>query len=30
MTLFGKPRNPELIERIEEGGLDTSDWPEGD
>ncbi len=29
MELFGRPRNHELIERLEEGGLDTSDWPEG-
>ena len=29
MTLFGRPRNPEVIERVEEGGLDMSDWPEG-
>ena len=30
MTLFGRPRNPEVIERVEEGGLDLSGWPEGD
>lgn len=30
MTLFGRPRNPEVIERVVEGGLDMSDWPEGD
>ncbi len=30
MTLFGRPRNPELIERLEEGGLDISEWPEGE
>ena len=29
MTLFGRPRNPEVIERVEEGGLDMSDWLEG-
>ena len=29
MTLFGRPRNPEVIERVEEGGLDMSGWPEG-
>ena len=29
MTLFGRPRNPEVIERVEEGGLDMSDWPDG-
>ena len=28
MTLFGRPRNPEVIERVVEGGLDMSDWPE--
>ena len=30
MTLLGRPRNPEVIERVMEGGLDLSDWPEGD
>ena len=30
MELFGRPRNPELIERLEEGGLDISDWPAGE
>ena len=30
MTLLGRPRNPEVIERVEEGGLDLSDWAEGD
>ena len=30
MTLFGRPRNPEVIERVVEGGLDMSGWPEGD
>ncbi len=30
MTLFGRPRSPEVIERVEEGGLDLSDWAEGD
>ena len=30
MTLFGRPRNPEVVERVVEGGLDMSDWPEGD
>lgn len=29
MELLDLPRNPELIERVEEGGLDLSDW-EGD
>ena len=29
MTLFGRPRNPEVIERVEEGGLDMSGWPDG-
>ena len=28
MTLFGRPRNPQVIERVVEGGLDMSDWPE--
>ena len=30
MTLLGRPRNPEVIDRVTEGGLDLSDWPEGD
>ena len=30
MTRFGRPRNPEVVERVVEGGLDMSDWPEGD
>ena len=30
MTLLGMPRNPEVLERVVEGGLDMSDWPEGD
>ena len=30
LTLFGRPRNPEVVERVVEGGLDISDWPEGD
>ena len=30
MTLFGRPRNPEVVDRVAEGGLDLSDWPEGD
>ena len=30
LTLMGRPRNPEVIERVVEGGLDPSDWPEGD
>ena len=29
LELIGRPRNPEVIERIVEGGLDLSDWPEG-
>ncbi len=29
LTLVGRPRNPEVIERVLEGGLDISDWPEG-
>ena len=28
MELFGRPRNPEVIERVVEGGLDVSDWPD--
>ena len=30
LTLLGRPRNPEVIERVEEGGLDLSGWAEGD
>ena len=30
LTRLSRPRNPEVIERIFEGGLDLSDWPEGD
>ena len=30
MVLLGHPRNPEVIERVVEGGLDMSGWPEGD
>ena len=29
LTLMGRPRNPEVIERVVEGGLDISGWPEG-
>ena len=29
LELLGRPRNPDLAERIAEGGLDMSDWPEG-
>ena len=29
LELMGRPRNPEVIERIVEGGLDITDWPEG-
>ena len=29
LELIGRPRNPEVIERIVEGGLDLRDWPEG-
>ena len=29
LALFGRPRNPDVIGRVEEGGLDVSDWPEG-
>lgn len=28
LELMGRPRNPEVIERIVEGGLDMSDWPD--
>ena len=30
LELLGRPRNPEVIERVEEAGLDMSDWPEGE
>ncbi|WP_419554128.1 CpaF family protein [Candidatus Poriferisodalis sp.] len=30
LELRGRPRNPEVIERLSEGGLDTSGWPAGD
>ena len=29
LELMGRPRNPEVVERVVEGGLDMSDWPEG-
>ena len=29
LELFGRPRNPEVIERVVEGGLDVCRWPEG-
>ena len=29
LTLLGRPRNPEVVERVVEGGLDVSAWPEG-
>ncbi|WP_419847693.1 CpaF family protein [Candidatus Poriferisocius sp.] len=28
LELLGRPRNPEVIERVEEAGLDMSDWSE--
>ena len=28
LTLIGRPRNPEVVDRVTEGGLDTSDWPD--
>ena len=28
MTLFGRPRNSQVIDRVAEGGLDMSGWPE--
>ena len=30
LELIGKPRNPDVVERVVEGGLDLSEWPEGD
>ena len=30
LELLGRPRNPEVIERVVEGGLDVSEWPDGD
>lgn len=27
LTLLGRPRNPDLVERLREGGLDVSGWP---
>ena len=30
LEMLGRPCNPEVIERIVEGGLDISDWPEGE
>lgn len=30
LTMLGRPRNPELIERLVEGGLDVAAMPEGD
>ena len=29
LELLGRPRNPEVVERVIEGGLDISDWPDG-
>ncbi len=29
LTLMGRPRNPEVVERVGEGGLDVTAWPEG-
>ena len=29
LELMGRPRNPEVIERVVEGGLDIADWPKG-
>ena len=29
LELLGRPRNPEVVERIVEGGLDPSSWPVG-
>ena len=30
MSLLGRPRNSDVIDRVEEAGLDLSDWPHGD
>lgn len=30
MTLLGRPRNPEVTDRVESAGLDMSSWPDGD
>ena len=30
LVLVGRPRNPDLIERLAQGGLDASGWPEGE
>ena len=29
LTLLGRPRNPEVVDRVVEGGLDLSGWPGG-
>ena len=29
LTLLGRPRNPEVVERVVEGGLNLGGWPEG-
>ena len=29
LELMGRPQNPEVIERITEGGIDVSEWPDG-
>ncbi|WP_419932394.1 CpaF family protein [Candidatus Poriferisodalis sp.] len=29
LTLLGRPRNPDVLERLAEGGLDVSGWPSG-
>ncbi|MYA83064.1 MAG: CpaF family protein [Acidimicrobiales bacterium] len=29
LTLLGRPRNPDVVERLAEGGLDVSGWPAG-
>ncbi len=30
ISLLGRPQNPEVVARVEEGGLDISQWPQGD
>ena len=29
LSLVGRPRNPDVAERVDDGGLDVSGWPEG-
>lgn len=30
LALLGRPRNPEVVERVESAGFDLSSWPDGD